>query len=75
MKSILDLRFNPGEGVAHLQLAANGLSILYCRAWASHEMEEMKERELALKATEQTRMFDDYLKYVKGAARHPASNY
>ncbi len=30
MKSILDLRFNPGEGVAHLQLAAKGLSILCC---------------------------------------------
>ncbi len=75
MKSILDLHFNPGEGVAHLQSAAKGLSILCCQAWASHETEEIKERELALNATKQTCMFDDYLKYVKGATRHPASNY
>jgi hypothetical protein len=75
MKSILDLRFNPREGVAHLQLAAKGLSIICCQAWASHKTEEIKEREIALNATEQTRMFDYYLKYVKGAIRHPASNY
>jgi hypothetical protein len=30
---------------------------------------------MALNATEQTRMFGDYCKYVKGATRHPASNY
>jgi hypothetical protein len=75
MKSILDLRFNPGEGVAHLQLAAKGLSILCCWAWASHETGEIKERELALNAMEQTQMFNDYVKYVKGTTRHPTSNY
>jgi hypothetical protein len=32
-------------------------------------MEEIKEREMALNATEQTRMFDDYLEYVKGATQ------
>jgi hypothetical protein len=54
IKSILDLHFNPGDGVAHLQSAAKGLSILCCQAWASNKMEEMKERELALNATEKT---------------------
>ncbi len=40
MKSILDLPFNPREGVAHLHLAAKGLSILCCQAcWASHKTE------------------------------------
>jgi hypothetical protein len=75
MKFILDLHFNPGEGMAHLQLAAKGLSILCCWAWLSHETEEIEERELALNATEQMRMFDDYLKYGKCATRHPTSNY
>jgi hypothetical protein len=75
MESILDLRFNPGEGVAHLQLAEKGLSILCCRALASHETEEIKDREMALNALEQTHMFNDYLKYVKGATRHSASSY
>jgi hypothetical protein len=75
MKSILDLHFNLGEGVAHLHSAAKGLSIICCQARVSHETEEIKEGEMALNATEQTRMFNDYLKYVKGATRHPASNY
>ena len=31
VKAIVDLKeFNPGEGVAHLNLAAKGLSILSC---------------------------------------------
>ncbi len=32
VKAIVDLKFNPGEGVAHLNSAAKGLSILACRA-------------------------------------------
>ncbi len=75
MNSILDLHFNPGDGVAHLQSAAKALSILCCQAWVSHKTEEIKEREMALNATEQTRMFNDYLRYVKGATRQPVSNY
>jgi hypothetical protein len=75
MKSILELQFNLGEGVAHLQFATKGPSILDCRAWASHKTKEIKEQELALNVMEKTRLFDIYLKYVKGAFQHPASNY
>ena len=76
MKAILELRFNPGEGIAYVQSAAKGLSLLCCRSRANNETEEIKERELALNATEQTRQFEDYVKYVKGTvARQPASNY
>jgi len=75
MKSILDLLFNLGEGVAYLPSSVKGLSILCCQAQASHDTEEIKEREMALNTTEQTCMFDDYLKYVKGVSRHPASRY
>ena len=32
VKAIVELKFNPGEGVAHLNSAAKGLSILACRA-------------------------------------------
>jgi hypothetical protein len=51
MKSILDLHFNPGEGVTHLQSATMGLSILCCRVWASHKTEEIKKWELVFNAT------------------------
>ncbi len=66
MKAILDLRF-PGEDIAYVQSAAKGLSILCCRSRPNNETKEIKERELALNATENTRLFDEYLKYVKGA--------
>jgi hypothetical protein len=76
MKAILELHFNPGEGIAYVQSAAKGLSLLCCRSRSNNETEEIKERELALNATEQTRQFEDYVKYVKGTvARQPASNY
>ena len=31
VKAIVELRFNPGEGVAHLASASKGLTILACR--------------------------------------------
>jgi len=75
MKAIVDLKFNPGEGTAYVQSAAKGLSLLCCRARTNQETEEIKEREAALEATHSTRVFDDYLKYIKGNARQPASNF
>jgi hypothetical protein len=67
MKSILDLHFNLGEGTAYIQSAAKGLSLLCCRSQPNNETKENKEQELALNAMENTCLFDDYLKYVKGA--------
>jgi hypothetical protein len=57
-KSILDLRFNPGNGIAYVQSAAIGLSILCCRSHPNNETEEIKEQELALNATENTCLFN-----------------
>ena len=70
MKSILELRFNPGEGIAYVQSATKGLSLLCCRPQSNNETKEIKERELALNATEQTHQFEDYVKYVKGTVAH-----
>jgi hypothetical protein len=75
MKAILDLRFNPGEGIAYVQSAAKGLLILCCQSRPNNETEEIKEQEIALNATENTRLFDEYLKYMKGATRQPANNF
>ena len=54
VKAIVDLKFNPGEGVAHLNSVAKGLSILSCRGWTTWEIEQLKEREEALTAAEKT---------------------
>jgi hypothetical protein len=75
MKAILELRFNPGEGIAYVQSAAKGLSMLCYQSRPNNETKEIKEREIALNTTENTRLFDEYLKYVKGATRQPANNF
>jgi len=75
MKSILDLRFNPGKGIAYIQSAAKGLSLLCCFSRSNNKTVEIKERELALNVMEQTHQFEDYIKYVKGTvARQLTSN-
>jgi len=51
MKSILELYFNPGEGIAYAQSAAKGLSLLCCRSRSNNETEEIKEREPRLPIT------------------------
>ena len=43
VKVIVDLKFNPGEGVAHLNSAAKGISLLACRVRTTGEIERLKE--------------------------------
>jgi hypothetical protein len=61
IKAIVELRFNPGEGVAHLPSASKGLSILACRARTTQETERIREQEQALSATKKKRLLDDLL--------------
>jgi hypothetical protein len=75
IQAIVKLRFNPGEGVAHLALASKGLSILACRARTTQETERVREQEKALSATEKTRLLDDLLRLPKGTTRAPADNF
>ena len=41
MKSILDLRFSPGEGIMYVQSAAKGLSLLCCRSCPNNEANDI----------------------------------
>jgi hypothetical protein len=75
VKAIVDLKFNPGEGVAHLSSAAKGLSILSCRGRTTGEIERLKEREEALTATEKTRQLDEFIRLQKDQRRTPADNF
>jgi hypothetical protein len=72
IKTIVELRFNPGEGVTHLSSASKGLSILACRARTTQETERVREQEQALSATEKNRLLDDLLKLPKGTMQTPA---
>ena len=75
IKAILELKFNPGEGVAHLSSADKGLSIMACRNRTSAETEQIRKREEALSATENTRQLDELLRLSKGVTRAPADNF
>ena len=75
VKAIVELRFNPGEGVAYLASASKGLTILACRACTTAETERVREQEHALSATENTRQLEDLLCLTKGTTRAPADNF
>ncbi len=51
VKAIVDLKFNPDEGVAHLNLVGKGLSILSCRGRTTGEIKRLKKRKETLTAT------------------------
>jgi hypothetical protein len=55
IKAIVDLKFNPGEGVAHILSASKGLSIMSCRGCTSAKTKCICKREEAIAATENTR--------------------
>ncbi len=75
INSIVDLKFNPGEGVAHLSSALKSLSILMCRACTSAETERIWECKLAMVAMEGTHQLDKLLCLSKGATPAPAKNF
>jgi hypothetical protein len=75
IKAIMELKFNPGEGVAHLSSADKGLTIMACRGHTSMETEQIREREEALSATKNTRQLDELLRLSKGVTRAPKDNF
>jgi len=75
VKAIVHLKFNSGEGVAHLNSAGKELSILSCRGRTTGEIEHLKEHEETLMATEKTRQLDEFLRFQKDQRRTPADNF
>ncbi len=72
VKAIVNLKFNPGEGVEHPSSAAKKLSILSCRGRTTREIERLKERKEALTATKKTRQLDEFIHLQKDQRRIPA---
>jgi hypothetical protein len=71
----MELKFNPWEGVAHLSLADKGLSIMACQSRTIAETEQIREREEAMLATENTWQLDKLLRLSKGVTCAPANNF
>jgi hypothetical protein len=75
IKTIVELRFNPGEGVAHIASASKRLSILACCSRTSTETKRIQEQEQAVLATENTQQQDKLLRLSKGTMHAPADNF
>ena len=71
----MELKLNPGEGVAHLSSMDKGLSIMACRSRTSAETKQIRERKEALSAKENTRQLDKLLRLSKGVTRAPVNNF
>ena len=75
IKAIMELKFNPGEGVAHLSSADKGLSIMACQSRTSTDTEQIREHKEALSTTENTGQSDELLHLSKGVTCAPADNF
>jgi hypothetical protein len=71
----MELKFNSGEGFAHLSLADKGLTIMACQGRTSAEMEWIRKQEEALLATKNTSQLNELLRLSKGVTRAPADNF
>jgi hypothetical protein len=75
IKALIELKFNPGEGVSHLSSVDKELSIMCCRGCKSSETERIWEHKDALLATENTRQLDKLLQMLKGVTRALVDNF
>lgn len=75
VEDIVNLRFNPGQGVAQFKSAERGLSLLICRTRTPEEIERVRDREAAEQLTQATRVLEEALKLSRSDPRAPAGNY
>jgi hypothetical protein len=66
---------NLGKGVAHLETASKGLSILGCCLRTSAETEHICGHKYTLLAMEKTHNLDEPMWLSKGNTRAPADNF
>ncbi len=70
VKAIMELKFNPGEGVAHLSSADKGLTIMACRGRTSAETERIRKREKPSQQLSKPATSTSYSVYPKGSPGH-----
>jgi hypothetical protein len=75
IEALVKLKFNPGEGVAHLSSADKGLSIMCCWKCTSTETKRIQECEGALSTTENTHQLAELLQMSKGVTQAPVDNF
>ncbi len=75
VEDIVNLRFNPGQGVTQFKSAERGLSLLICCTRTPEEIEQVRDREATEQLTQATRVLEEAIKLQRGDPRAPASNY
>jgi hypothetical protein len=59
IKDIINLHFNPGEGIVQYRTCKRGISILVCRPCRIAETERLRDVEYAMESTHGTRTFKE----------------
>ena len=75
IEDIINLRFNPGEGIAQYRTCEQGISILVCRPRGITETERLRDVEHATEATRGTRTFKEASNLTTTKPRLPASTF
>ena len=75
LEDIINLRFNPGEGIAQYRTCERGISILVCRPRGIAETERLRDIEYATEATRGTRTFKEASTLTTTKPRLPASTF
>ena len=75
LKAIVGMSPNPGEGIATFDSLSKGLSIRMCQPNTAIEIEAIKAREKAEKATSANLSYKEALQMETSDMRSPATNY
>ena len=75
IEDIINLRFNPGEGIAQYRTCEQGISILVCRPRGIAETERLRDVEHTTEATRGTRTFKEASNLTTTKPRLPASTF
>jgi hypothetical protein len=75
IEDIINLRFNPSNGVATYWSAKCSISILVCHLRGIAETERIRNQEHAAEVTKRTQLLDEAIKLTKTNTTLPASTF
>jgi hypothetical protein len=75
LEDIINLRFDPGEGIAQYRTAERGITMLVCRPRGIEETERLRDHKHAMEATKSTRTLQEASNLTTSKPRLPASTF
>jgi hypothetical protein len=71
LKDVINLRFNPGEGIAQYQMAKRGITILVCHPRGIEETEPLSDHEHATRRKKSTRTLQEASNLTTSTSEEP----